>query len=337
MLDIFNRDIFGVVSLTDAINLLPYKPARIGQLGLFTPKPVRTTSVHIEERNGKLSLLQTSPRGTTGNTNSRRKRRVRTFGIPHIAVEDAVIADEVQGVRAFGAEDAVEAYTSVVNEKLTEMRQDHEVTHEYHRAGALRGEILDADGTLLFDLFDAFGITEKLFNFAVEFDGTADDDGSFLQLCTDVTRYIRDALGADTFDGIHALCGDVFFDKLVKHPEVRESYREWNQGAYYRTQKIGDGNVFEWGGIRWENYRGKVGDRDFVDADEARFFPTGVPGLFQTYYAPADYEETVNTSGREFYAKQERMKFDRGIELESQTNPLHICKRPAVLVQGRAT
>jgi hypothetical protein len=32
-----------------------------------------------------------------------------------------------------------------------------------------------------------------------------------------------------------------------------------------------------------------------------------VPGLFRTYYAPADYIETVNTIGQRLYVKLENL------------------------------
>jgi len=59
-----------------------------------------------------------------------------------------------------------------------------------------------------------------------------------------------------------------------------------------------------------------------------------VPNLFLTYYAPANYVETVNTIGLPVYAKQASMKFDKGIELETQSNPLNLCLRPTCLIRG---
>ena len=46
---------------------------------------------------------------------------------------------------------------------------------------------------------------------------------------------------------------------------------------------------------------------------------------------PANYMETVNTIGLPYYAKQEPMDFDKGIEVETQSNPIHLCTRPAAI------
>ena len=96
---------------------------------------------------------------------------------------------------------------------------------------------------------------------------------------------------------------------------------------------------FVYKGIHFKEYIGNTTDINgtvfpFIPADEAIFFPMGTTNTFEVVFAPANYVETVNTRGLPVYAKQERMKFDKGIEIETQSNPLPICKRPEVLVRG---
>jgi hypothetical protein len=43
--------------------------------------------------------------------------------------------------------------------------------------------------------------------------------------------------------------------------------------------------------------------------------------------------ETVNTIGLPYYAKQERIPFDKGVQLELQSNPLHICTKPRAIIK----
>ncbi len=95
---------------------------------------------------------------------------------------------------------------------------------------------------------------------------------------------------------------------------------------------------FEYAGIVFEEYRGKVGTVDFTDASKAYFFPVGVPGLFRQYNAPADFVETANTIGLPRYAKQAvDLQFARWVMLHVQSNPLPICTRPRVLIKGKRT
>ena len=95
-LDIFGSSAFTMVSLTDAINKMPYVPGRIGQLGLFREQGVSTTSVMIEERDGSLNLIETTARGAPAIQNTHNKRKARSLVVPHIALEDTILADEVR-------------------------------------------------------------------------------------------------------------------------------------------------------------------------------------------------------------------------------------------------
>ena len=71
----------------------------------------------------------------------------------------------------------------------------------------------------------------------------------------------------------------------------------------------------------------------FIAPGEAHCFPLGTVDTFGTYFAPADFNETVNTLGEPIYAKQEPRKFERGTDLHTQSNPLPMCHRPGVLVK----
>lgn len=146
MLDIFSNDAFSVTSLTDAINKMPYLPGQAGQLGLFKESGVSTTSVMIEEKEGSLELIPTSPRGAPAAQNRHNKRKARSLLATHLTLEDTILADEVQGVREFGSETAVQNVQTVVNDRLGDMAAKHDLTLENLRLGAIKGEVIDADG-----------------------------------------------------------------------------------------------------------------------------------------------------------------------------------------------
>lgn len=91
---------------------------------------------------------------------------------------------------------------------------------------------------------------------------------------------------------------------------------------------------FTYGGVIWEKYPG-YGDVE-MDADECRFIPMGVPGLFISRYAPANWFSAVNRKGLPRYAMATLDPTgEKWIDLEGQTNGLHICTRPEVLIPGR--
>ncbi len=73
--------------------------------------------------------------------------------------------------------------------------------------------------------------------------------------------------------------------------------------------------------------------RRFIEKDTGHCFPLGTASTFTTYFAPADFNETVNTLGQQLYAKQEPRRFDRGTDLHTQSNPLPMCHRPGTLIK----
>jgi hypothetical protein len=135
-LDIFDNDAFSMQSLTARVNARPYRPGQVGAAGIFETDGVTTTVISVEERNGKLSLIEPTSRGGPGETVDHDKRNLRPFNVDHFQRDDAVKADEVQGVRAFGSETEVESVLNLVDRKMTRHLLDADMTLEHQRVGA---------------------------------------------------------------------------------------------------------------------------------------------------------------------------------------------------------
>jgi hypothetical protein len=330
-LDVFKADAFSLASLTEAILKVPHQPGRIGQLGLFRERGITTTTVQVEEKDGQLSLIATSPRGGVPDALGAAKRKVRSFVVPHLAREARIQADEVQNVRAFGTENEVQTVQSLVNERLMELRAMHEVTLEHHRIGALKGQILDADGTTsLFNLFTEFGVSQQTqdFNF-----GTDD----VRSICVAAQRLSEDELKGTVATAYRGLCSAQWFDALVGDTTVKEAFR-YQQGQVLGQDLRAVG--FTFGGVIWEEYRGKVTKADgsgtvsFIGDNLAYLVPVTAPSIFVTHFAPADFMETVNTLGLPLYAKiAPDEKFNRYADLHTQSNPLALCTRPRAVIK----
>lgn len=332
-LDIFNNQAFASVELSEAMNVVPNRYGRIGELGIFTERGVSTTSVSVEINNGVLNLLPTGKRGAPASQGTSGKRKLKSFEIPHIPHEDVVTAGEVQNVRAFGSETELQTVMGTVNDKLITMSAKHDITLEWFRAGALRGDVLDDTGTSIINWFTEFGVAEKVVDFNLD---SADTDVD--AKVREVLRHIETNLMGDTMSSVRALCSPEFWDAFTGHAKVREAYR-FQQGQNLMRDDMRKGFNFQ--GVTWEEYNGLAVDKEgtprrFIPAGDVRFAPLGTFQTFRTFFAPADFMETVNTKGLRLYAKMERIKFDRGMELHTQSNPLPICLRPAVLVRGHA-
>jgi hypothetical protein len=224
----FENPGFSMASLTAAINLLPNRYGRLEQLNLFPAKPVRTRQIIVEEYAGRLNLLPTRAPGSPGTVGEHGKRNLRSFVIPHIPHDDVVLPEEVQGLRAFGSETEMEAIGGVMARHLETMRNKHAITLEHLRMGALKGKILDADGSELVDLFDEFDITAQSVSF--EF-STAADNGQIKTACLELLGLMEDGLTGEFSTGVHVLCSTEFFRALTTHKEVKTAYQNWQQGA----------------------------------------------------------------------------------------------------------
>ena len=335
VLDPFTTTAFNAVSLTKSINILPNNYGRIREMNLMPGKGVRTRAIIVEERNGILNLLPTMPPGSPGTVGKHAKRNVRSFTVPHIPHDDIILPEAYQGIRAFGQENNLIAVAQVVNERLQDMRNKHAITLEHLRMGALKGVILDADGSTIYNLFTEFGITKKTVDFLLGTDGT-DVPGK----CRTVVRWIEMHLKGEIMSGVHALIDQSFFDKLIKHSSVKEIFA--NHSAAVNVLGGDVRKNFNLNGIVFEEYVGTATDeagtaRKFIANDYGIAFPMGTMGTFGTVFAPADFNETANTLGRELYAKQQPRKFERGIDLHTQSNPLPMCYRPEVIVEIRTS
>lgn len=345
MLDIFNSDPFSVISLTEAMREVKYIPGRIGKLGLFETGSTDKLTIAIEkDAEQNVLIIPFSPRGSAGVTWGKNRRSMRTLTIPHLQVDDAIYADEVQGVRAFGEQYAVETLARKIATRGAEASQFFALTEEYHRLELIKtGNFLDKDGSVIFNYFTEFGEAQPA---AIDFDldNANPADGVLREKCAEVYEKMGETLDGLPFTGIRALCGAAFFKALIKHKEVRETYKGYAAAATLRQGFVNNGaasgqsgilSTFDFGDITWEWYRG--GQTVGIQTDSVHIIPEGVPGLFKTIYGPADYIETVNTEGQRLYAKQWRMQNDKGINLEYQSNPLHFCNRPRVLFRGTRT
>lgn len=325
MLDVFKDDAFSFTELVAAINKVPYVPTKLGRMGLFQEEGVSTLTVAIEMENNVLTLVPTAARGAPGTVKGLQRRNIRDFRMVHLPQRVNILADEVQSLRAFGSQTEVELAMNRLKKKMAVARRDLDVTHEWQRMGALKGIVLDADGvTQLYNFLTDFGVSALTDTFTLSSSTT-----KVLQEIVGFKRQIEDKLGGVTVTGWTALCSAEFMDAFTGHAAVEESYR-YQQGNVLRTDRR---EGFEFGGVWWEEYRGQVGGTRFLGANKAMLIPEGVPDMFKTVYAPANYMETVNTDGLPFYMKAKTMDFDIGVEWDVQSNPLHINTRPDCVME----
>lgn len=328
-MDIFNQDAFSLRSMTAYINKAPRLHTYLGDLGIFSEGGVSTLNVTIEEKQGSLSLIPNSQRGTSGNTIAPERRNVRSFQCGHKQINERILADEILGVRRFGSEDQLTTVTEKVADRMEIINNSFEQTFEFMRISAIKGIVYDADmSTVICNLFDEFGIQKYTKTLALTKDK---NEGKIKTFGSELMRRTQKVLGMTPYEKLMVLCGDQFFDQLLASEEFKIAFERHEMGKELRESQVDTGVKI--GDLFFYNYQGYVGEKSFIDTDKAYLCPVGVQNLFRADFAPADYEETVNTEGIRLYARQERLPMNKGIDLEVQSNPFFCCTRPGVLCE----
>ncbi|EMF1842378.1 major capsid protein [Vibrio alginolyticus] len=312
-----NENLFSVTSLTACVNQTSVVPGRIKALKIFDESGIATTDFALEYKNGTVSLVKAGQRGADSvNTPEDDKRKVIKFSTTHLKQTDSLFADDFQNVRPFGNKSYEEQVQQFMLDKFAAMVRNNEATIEYQRVGAFAGKILDADGTVILDLHEAFGIEPEtdLIDLA---------SGDTKKQIRAIKKKSKEALKVSNVQRWVAFCGSTFFDSIEAAPDVKEALVRTKDAEQLQD----DNDSIAFGSVRWEEYDAFVGDTRFIADDEALLVPV-VDGLCLTRYAPADYSETVNTVGVPHYAQAEPKRMNRGFDLEGQSNPISIVTVP---------
>ena len=110
-MDIFEGDAFTIVELTRALENIPYKPALLSGSNLFSPRGVRSRTVVIESRDGTLSLIPFSERGSAYEQQVPDRREMRAARYANGRVNRLVNAEDTELVSRVQAGMASERFT----------------------------------------------------------------------------------------------------------------------------------------------------------------------------------------------------------------------------------
>ncbi|NOX72868.1 MAG: major capsid protein, partial [Alphaproteobacteria bacterium] len=194
-MDIFATDAFSVIELTRALENIPFKPATLSGSGLFSDRGVRSRTVVIESRDGTLSLIPFSERGSAYDQQVPEHRDVRAFVCRQFKKQDVLWASEIQSIRTFGSESETQQIQAEVAQRLKRLRNDAEATFEYHLLNGIQGKVLDpGNGATVIDYFTEFAITPAA---EVNFDlaNASPASGALRKACQALIESVEDTLG----------------------------------------------------------------------------------------------------------------------------------------------
>lgn len=314
--------IFGVESLTEAINELPATPSILGDLGIFKKDFKTTTHVTVERKEHTLSLVENKPRGSVGDPVQSSRLPPKTFHMMHLPQDDVVRAEDVQDVREFGSNNNLATVVSAVNDKMAMFKENIDYTIEHARLGALKGKVLDKDGkTVIADIYKEFGFNRKTINWELSNANTKTHT-----LIDNYKNAMKKLRKGESISDFVCLCSPEFMNTLTSHKSVMDAYLRFQESELYRN---GDTDVeFIYKKIKFIVYGEEFESGLKIDDDEGIILPLGTRQTFREYYAPADMVQAVNTKALPYYASREPLKHGKGWELHAQSNPLPLVLRP---------
>ncbi|WP_375261849.1 major capsid protein [Palleronia sp.] len=336
--DVFTQNHWGAVEFDEnVVRSTEFKPQLLGGLNLFEPIYSRSSSIAIASKDGALSLIPTSELGAPLEELIPKGAKVRVFHPHRLAKGSTIMASELAGVLALPFEDQLVEIADEVTDRTGLIMDDLELTWEHMRFGAIQGVVYDADGTtVLHNWYTEWGITQPAeINFALSVAGT-----DVRAKCREVGRKMRDAAKGAWTPGtrIGALVGDTFYDSLLNHPQIKETYLGTERAV--SLEGVEGYSAIDIENITFINYRGTDDKSKIaVPTDKAKFFPIGARGVFKVGFGPAqEFKPYLNRRAREYYGMiladpSGREAWDR---VEVYSYPLFICTRPGMLQRGTA-
>jgi Phage major capsid protein E len=324
----FSMAPFESSTLTDAINKTKYAGnGVISRLGLFEESGIATTSAAIDFEDNALVLLPTAPRGGVSTPHLDSTRSLVTIDAVHIPTRTTLLADQIQDKREFGGT-GLDQVQTVLNRRLLAMRANMDLTTEYHAYGAIKGQVLDVDGSILADMYAAFGIVQQ--TLAMDLTSTTK-----LLLNTVITaeRMSEDQLGGATPTSFVALAAPDFMDALRANPSYVNDLKYQEPNNLFKDFR----NAISVGNVTFVECRSTPGLPRRIPAGEAYLVPIGIQGLLLRKFAPAPYLDAVNSPGLPYYAKSEALPFDKGVMIEANSNPISFCTRPGSIIKLTAS
>lgn len=348
VLDLFRNDVFSTASLYRVVDNATYVPQILTGSGIFTDVPVMGDLIHLYEEDNTVRLIPTTERGAPDTQAIRDVGRIRTLRTVRLSKKDSVRASELLNVAAVGLPQNVRLrnVAELVNERMSKLRDDMEMTMEFQLLGALKGKLIDADGTtVVTDFFAELGVTQGAI-VDVNFSTLTED--AFQEFFVNnffrpIIRSLKDRRGPGTRIGV--LCGDNFWSELMKHPGFRAIWKlEMQARAIARASNpLVQPNAWlsvDYAGFTWWNYMGTDdGTTIAVETNLAYFFPINAKDVFVTYLAPGETFDQVGQGmkGKPFYPmiRPDPRAHPEFVDLLMRRYPLPACIYPKALMRAK--
>ena len=315
------------VELTDILVELPRNISIIDHLGLFEEVFVTQKKIEIQRNQYANHLIKDKNWEAKADTMvAKQKRGFIQARIPNFELQDAIKPQDIDGVAQVNSIHEAAGLATVMDvrlEKLAYLNNAFDLTADVARMQLImKGTVYAPEGTLAtsygdtIDFYQEMGVTRQTVD--LKLTGSNDPRISCSQLVRKMREALRTANGGN-YTQLVLLCGTDFFDAVYTNPFVTEAIKYFAQDlnkillkpvdqaagldANFRTLSL-------WGLVFIDAGTGGYEDADgvfqpWIAPTKAVAIPTGVRGMFKTYFAPANTFSTINkkAAGRYYFER----------------------------------
>lgn len=343
---------FDAVTLTESIDLMKPSESWVGDQNLFPFEGLDTTIAAIQRTNDGICLVPSGEYCVPPAVVNRRDRvnDIVMIRIPATSLRSALHVCDFAGRMKWDLtqERGLINFADEIAKEQADMRSKLDHTLEYRRTRALFGEVLDANGALLVDMFERFNYAPL--SMAMNLN---DPNFSVRGFAVKLIRAIKDCYRG-AISGITVMLPRDDFDALIEHPRVYDIYKRCCDTAGNLLKNM-DEEGFTIAGVTFRpvHYHSCYYDAAGVRQDVDFFAPptnpatgvaytqpvgiayaTSAAGNYTTYGAPLPHVDFVNRKAdREFYSTIEPLCHGMGFEMMAYMNLLPVVKQPCANVR----
>lgn len=340
------------VELTDILVELPTNINILDGLGLFEEQYVSLRKIEIQRNQYSNHLLK--DKNWDGQADTQVVKPVKGFiqvKIPNFQLQDAIKPQDIEGVATVS--DILEAaqleqVMDVRIEKLAHINNTFDLTMDVAKMQLLlKGTVYAPSGTLAtsygdtIDFYQEMGVTRQSHELSLT--GANDPRKSVSELVRKMRLSLRNTPTRGNYRELVVLCGRDLFDAVYTNPFVTEAVKYFQQDLNKLLLKTPDSDarydfnfrsVSLWGVTFIDASVGGYDDVDgnfvqWIADDKGVAVPTGVRGMFKTFFAPAMTFSSVNKKSKGRYYFERLNDEDNLIQMKVEHNFMNALLYPA--------
>lgn len=273
-----------------------------------------------------ISIYAESPVG------EKTSRRTVTLQAPRLAEKRTILAAEINAMRAYGEQFAVESMKQRIAREQLDMKAKFDRTLEFWACNAMKGIIYDSDLTTELHNYGLPGTHSITLGAGLGWDDTA---GVPIKDLRTWKRLIEDD-AMTNITGWHLYCGSTAMDSLLNNESLLTLLQ-----SQYGVQLVNTGVIGKVAGVDIEEYNGSYLDsvgtrRRFITAEQVMLIGE-CSDLTDCPFAPVIVNEGVGNVGKGnknvmFFSEMWDRKDPDGYFLRVEGRPLPVLKRPGAII-----